>query len=302
DSTTGLAADGLHHGLGAEPRQISLAPGAAAGAVHGLGDGARLGIDSDIAPVAALPLGVSEVSPLELTLAYTAFPNLGRIVEPWLVRKVSDRRGRTLFERETVTSRVLDESTAYVMHSLLRGVVERGTARRLRDYGLGYAAGKTGTTSDYRDAWFVGYTPDLVTTTWVGFDSGAPLRLSSAEAALPIWGRYMNDFSPDRRSLEPPDGVVFREIDPRTGYLWAPGCPGPFEEVFLEGTEPRRRCPRGRIGEVVRGMLLDPEQMEDPAAITVDKFRQWTEEMDQNRRRVERRIKRFVDAVERIFD
>lgn len=263
---------------------------------------ARLGIDSDIAPVAALSLGVSEVSPLELTRAYMAFPALGRIVEPWLVRKVTNRRGETIFEREMVTSRVLDEPTAYVMHSLLRGVVERGTARRLRDYGMGYAAGKTGTTSDYRDAWFVGYTPEMVTTTWVGFDSGAPLRLSSAEAALPIWGRYMNDFTPETRTVEPPDGVVFRKIDPRTGYLWAPGCPGPFEEVFLEGTEPRRRCPRGRVGDVVRGMLLDPEQMEDPAAITVDKFRQWTEEMDQNRRRVERGIKRFVDSIERIFD
>ena len=262
----------------------------------------RLRIDSPIEQVAAVPLGVSEVSPLELTRAYTAFPSLGRIVEPWFVRKISDRNGQTLFERQTETSRVLDEATTYVMHSLLRGVVQRGTARRLRDYGLGYAAGKTGTTSDYRDAWFVGYTPELVTTTWVGFDSGAPLRLSSAEAALPIWGRYMNDFEPARRTIDPPGGVVFRKIDPRTGYLWAPGCPGPFEEVFLEGTEPRRRCPRGRIGDVVRGMLLDPDQMEDPAAITIDKVRQWTEEMDQKSRRIERGIERFVDAIEGLFD
>jgi hypothetical protein len=95
---------------------------------------------------------------------------------------------------------------------------------------------------------------------------------------------------------------LFREIDPRTGYLWAPGCPGPIDEVFIEGTEPTRRCPRGRLGDVVRGMLLDPEQMEEPAAITLDKFRQWTEEMDQNRRKIERGIDRFVDAIERIFD
>lgn len=262
----------------------------------------RLGIKSEIDPVAAIPLGVSELTLLELTRAYTAFPSLGRIVDPWLVKKVVNRNGETLFEQEVRTSRVLDEPTAFVMHSLLTGVVAHGTARNLRHYGLGYAAGKTGTTSDYRDAWFVGYTSELVTTTWVGFDSGAPLRLSSAEAALPIWGRYMNDFTPASKVLTPPKGIVFRQIDPTTGYLWAAGCPGPFEEVFIEGTEPRRHCPRGRLGEIARGMLLDPEQIEEPAAITLEKFRQWSEEIDRNRRRFERGVKRLKDAIEEIFD
>ena len=82
-----------------------------------------------------------------------------------------------------------DADSTYVLHTLLRGVVRRGTASRLSRYGLGYVAGKTGTTSDYRDAWFVGYTPDMVTSVWVGFDHGAPLRLSSGEAAIPIWAR-----------------------------------------------------------------------------------------------------------------
>lgn len=262
----------------------------------------RLGIESDISSVPAMPLGVSEVSPLEITRAYTAFPNLGRIVEPWLVRRVTNREGVVIHQSETRTSRAVDPPAAFILHSMLRGVVERGTARRLREYGLSYAAGKTGTTSDYRDAWFVGYTPELVTTTWVGFDSGAPLRLSSSEAALPIWGRYMNDFTPKKRTIEPPEGVIFRDIDPTTGYLWAEGCPGPLREVFIEGTEPRRRCPRGRLGEIARGMILDPDKLDEPAAITLERFRQMSEDIDRGGRRLEEGIERIVDAIERFFD
>src|SRR5207249_11061236 len=117
-------------------------------------------------------------------------------VEPYLLREVRDRHGKALFTRETNAKRVVKADAAYVMHTLLRGVVMRGTASRLKRWGLGYVAGKTGTTSDYRDAWFVGYTPDVVTTVWTGFDRGAPLRLSSGEAAIPIWGAYMSAIPP----------------------------------------------------------------------------------------------------------
>jgi penicillin-binding protein 1B len=261
---------------------------------HGLGDNVR--------DVPALALGVAEVSPMELAAAFTVFPNLGRIVEPYYVGRVEDRRSNLLFERRTVSRRVLEEPEAWVMHSLLRGVVTRGTARRLRDYGLGYAAGKTGTTSGYRDAWFVGYTPKAVTAVWVGFDSGAPLRLSSAEAALPLWGRYMNDFHPEEKEIDPPPGVVHERIDPQTGYLWRPGCPGPFEEVFVEGTEPRIPCPPGRVGQIARDLLLDPDRIDEPAAITLEKFRQLSEEIDRGRRRVERGIDRLRNALSKVLD
>jgi penicillin-binding protein 1B len=247
--------------------------------------------------VPAMPLGVGEVSMRELTAAYTVFPNLGERVEPFLLRRVKDRRGKVLFEREVQRKRVVDGDSAYVMHTLLRGVVRRGTATRLKSYGLSYVAGKTGTTNDYRDAWFVGYTADVVTTVWVGFDRGAPLRLSSSEAAIPVWGAYMRETPHDPARPEAPGGVTFRDIDPESGMLWQDGCPGPIREVFLDGTAPTRRCPRGVLGRIVRRVLFDEEHFDEPPAITFDKFRRWANDVDRNRQEVEG----FFEKMKRVF-
>lgn len=250
----------------------------------------------DVEAIPALPLGVGEVSMRELTAAYTAFPNLGERVEPFLLRSVKDRRGKTLFEHEVKKKRVVDASSAYVVHTLLRGVVRRGTATRLKRYDLGFVAGKTGTTNDYRDAWFVGYTADVVSTVWVGFDRGAPLRLSSSEAALPIWGAYMSDTPHKPANPAAPPGVTFRDIDPESGMLWRDGCPGPIREVYLDGTAPTRHCPTGMMGRIVRRVLFDEEKFDEPAAITFDKFRRWANEVDRNRQDMESaldKLKRF---------
>jgi len=248
----------------------------------------NFGFEEKFARIPALPLGVTEVTMRELTAAYTAFPNLGIRVEPFLVREVRDARGKRLFRHELDAKKVAEAAPVYVMHTLLRGVVQRGTASRLKRYGLGYVAGKTGTTSDYRDAWFVGYTPDVVTAVWVGFDRGAPLRLSSAEAAIPIWGAYMSAIPHIRADPKAPSGVVFRDIDPETGMLWQDGCPGPWHEVFLEGTQPTSHCPAGLLGRLVRRVFFDREHFDEPPAITLDQFRKWTAEVDQNRQQVER--------------
>ena len=256
------------------------------------------GFEEDFEAIPALPLGVTEVTMRELAAAYTVFPNLGQRVEPYLLASIRDRRGKSLFEHKLEVKKVCDAAPAYVMHSLLRGVVKRGTASRLRRYGLSYVAGKTGTTNDYRDAWFVGYTPDMVTTVWVGFDRGAPLRLSSAEAAIPIWGMYMSDIPHQKTEPEPPAGVTFRFIDPETGMVWDEGCPGPIREVFLDGTAPTRHCPRGIIGRIVRKVLFDTENFDEPAAITFEKFRRWAGEIDRNRQEVEG----IVDRLRRLFD
>ncbi|HUF18735.1 MAG TPA: PBP1A family penicillin-binding protein, partial [Thermoanaerobaculia bacterium] len=218
-----------------------------------------VGFATDFPDIPALPLGVGEVSLRELTGAYTIFPNLGNRVTPFLLSEVRDREGTQLFRREPEIERVVDPAPAYIMHSLLRGVVRQGPASRLGRYGLSHVAGKTGTTNDYRDAWFVGYTPELVTTVWVGFDRGSPLRLSSAEAALPIWGTYMRDVPAGRKTLEVPEGLTEKRIDPESGYLWAEGCPGPVREVFLDGTAPSRRCPRGFFGKIARDVLFESE-------------------------------------------
>jgi 1A family penicillin-binding protein len=247
--------------------------------------------------IPALPLGVADVTVRELTAAYTAFPNLGIRVEPFLLTSIRAREGKVLFQHEMDSKRVCDAAPAYVMHSLLRGVVRRGTASRLKRYGLSHVAGKTGTTNDYRDAWFVGYTADMVTTVWVGFDKGAPLRLSSAEAAIPVWGQYMSAIRHSTKEPEAPAGVTFRNIDPETGMVWADGCPGPVRDVFLEGTAPTRTCPRGIIGRIVRKVFFDDESFDEPAAITLDKVRRWANEVDRNRQNVEG----FFDRIRRLF-
>lgn len=250
-----------------------------------------------LSAIPALPLGVTEVSMRELTAAYTAFPSLGVRVEPFLLREIRARDGKVLYRHEPQSKRVVDAASAYVMHSLLRGVVRRGTASRLKRYGLAYAAGKTGTTNDYRDAWFVGYTADMVTSVWVGFDRGSPLRLSSSEAAIPVWGAYMRQI-PHRPPDPPaPAGVTFREIDPETGMLWQDGCPGPIREVFLEGTAPTHRCPAGIFGRIVRRVLFDDDHFDEPPAITFEKFRRWANDVDRNRREVES----AMEKLRRIF-
>jgi penicillin-binding protein 1B len=246
----------------------------------------KAGFEEDFQEVPALPLGVTEVTMTELTAAYTIFPNLGVRTTAYLLRSVKDRSGRLLYEHEPATTRVVDAAPAFVMHSLLRGVVQHGTATRLKRYGLGDVAGKTGTTSDYRDAWFVGYSGNLVTSVWVGFDHGAPLRLSSAEAAIPIWASCMTGVNRRPRDLPAPEGVAFRDIDPETGMLWREGCPGPVHEVFLTGTAPTHSCPRGIFGGVVRRVFFGGDSFDEPAAITFDKFRRMAADVDQGRQRI----------------
>ena len=134
---------------------------------------------------------------------------------------------------------------AFRGRTLLRGVVQRGTAARLRRYGLGYVAGKTGTTNDYRDAWFVGFTPDLLAVVWVGFDEKRPLNLSGGDAALPIWTTFMKAAaagSPPNDFLPPP-GVSIVRIDPASGALATPSCPQSIDEAFYSGRAPTTPCP-----------------------------------------------------------
>jgi len=253
----------------------------------------KFGFKEDFREIPALPLGVTEVSMRELTGAYTVFPGAGQKVTPYLLREVLSPGNRSLFRRNVQRDRVLDEASAYVVHSLLRGVVRRGTASRLKRYGLGFVAGKTGTTNDYRDAWFAGYSNDLVTTVWVGFDRGAPLRLSSAEAALPTWAQFMREAAIDRKEIERPSGVVERQIDPESGFLWAEGCPGPVQEVFLAGTAPTHRCPRGVAGRLLRKVLFDDESFDEPSAITFEQFRKLANDVDRRRQTMENRLERI---------
>jgi membrane carboxypeptidase/penicillin-binding protein len=137
----------------------------------------------------------------------------------------------------------------------------------------------------------------MVTTVWLGFDRGAPLRLSSSEAAIPVWGSYMSEIPHDPSNPKAPAGVTFRDIDPESGMLWREGCPGPIREVFLAGTAPTRHCPSGVMGRIVRRILFDEDHFDEPAAITFDQFRRWANEVDRNRQDVES----FMEKLRRVF-
>ena len=152
----------------------------------------RLGIQSPLPAVPSLALGSAEVTPLEVAVAYSTLANGGVRTRPLAVKVVMDQSGKALEKRDVRVEQVINPQLAYMMNSLLKGVLDRGTAASARRLGFTRpAAGKTGTTNDYKDAWFVGYTPDLLAVVWVGFDGPSKLNLSGAEAALPIWTEFM---------------------------------------------------------------------------------------------------------------
>jgi penicillin-binding protein 1B len=207
----------------------------------------KLGIGAPIAPYPAIALGSFEATPFEMATAYNVLANGGLKVEPVTILQVADDRRRVLEQhRAAVPERVVREESAFLVNDMLRSVLNEGTAAGAR--GMGFtadAAGKTGTTNDYRDAWFAGFTPDLLCVVWVGFDDNTPVGLSGTRAALPVWVEFMNAALSGRKPSPfppPPEGVVLVDIDKDTGLLARPGCPKTRSEAFVAGTEPREPC------------------------------------------------------------
>ena len=205
----------------------------------------RLGITSPLHPVLPLALGSSDVTLLDLTSAYAVFANNGIRLNPVSILMITDSSGRVLYANDGVPTQVLKPETAFLVTNLLRGVVEQGTGIRARALGRP-VAGKTGTTNDYRDAWFIGYTPNLVAGVWVGYDDQRSLgaRATGSRAALPIWLEFMQKAHQDVDPVEfmVPNSILFKTIDPRTGLLSTERCRSSLREAFLPGTEPRRYC------------------------------------------------------------
>jgi penicillin-binding protein 1B len=206
----------------------------------------RLGIESPLSPVPSLAIGAADITPLELARAYATLANGGIRPHIRTFEDVVDPARGTLERQPIEFERVLDAGTAYLVTSMLEGVVDRGTASSLRTLGLvGPIAGKTGTSNEERDAWFVGYTPELVAVVWVGFDEPRSLGLASAGIALPVWGRFLREATGGRvrgAFVRPPE-VEPIEIDPTSGALALAGCPARRVEYFLAGTEPATTCP-----------------------------------------------------------
>ncbi len=204
----------------------------------------KLGIRSPLADNLSIALGTSGVSLLEITSAYGALAQGGLYVAPSALQAVMTPEGDPAWHRTPVRHQAVSPQAAYVMTSLLRGVVERGTAAKAKAMGLrGTVAGKTGTTDGYRDAWFVGYTPDVVVGVWVGFDDEEALHLTGAQAALPMWVEFVRRISPAAtREFALPPAVVTRDIDPQSAQLATSKCPQRSAELFIEGTEPSIYC------------------------------------------------------------
>jgi penicillin-binding protein 1B len=208
----------------------------------------RLGITSKLPHVYSLALGTADVAPIELARAYATLANGGIRPVPHTFEDVVSA-GQTLERRTLGFERVLDPGTAFLTVSLREGVVARGTARRLRAMGFrGPIAGKTGTTDEEHDLWFVGFTPELVAVVWLGFDEPRSIGVSSSQGPLPIWASFARDAfgTRARGAFLPPADVEQLEIEPETGALALSGCRTHRPEYFLEGTGPSETCPRGR--------------------------------------------------------
>lgn len=200
-----------------------------------------MGIKSPLAAVPALALGSSGVSLLELTSAYGVWANQGMRAEPISVRYILDMEGNILEENTPPARRVLDEEVAYLMAYLMQGVVNGGTGRNLRKlHGFDRpAAGKTGTTNDEADAWFMGFLPDLAVGVWVGFDDyGKSIGYTGALAALPIWASFIKSVADGPvKDFPVPDGIIFKDVDAETGMLATSRTTNIVREAFIKGTE-----------------------------------------------------------------
>ncbi len=203
----------------------------------------RVGFTAPIPPYLSVALGSAEATLMEVTSAYSVFPNGGQRMIPFQIERVRDREGRLLEENRPQSRDALRADTAYVMVSLMRGVVQRGTAQRARrelDWPVG---GKTGTMDDYTDAWFVGFDPDVTVGVWVGYDEKRSLghNEEGARVALPIWIEFLKAYGADRESppdFQAPGNIVIRTVDEMTGEQVARGGRGTIQEVFIAGTEP----------------------------------------------------------------
>jgi penicillin-binding protein 1B len=208
-----------------------------------------LGVGSRIEPYPSLVLGSFEMTPLELAAAYAVLANGGRRVTPRFFTSVEDGSGKALAENPPRAESVVSAESAYLVTDMLRSAIDAGTGREIRARSLNAdVAGKTGTTNDTRDAWFVGYTPELVAVVWVGYDDNRELGLSGAEAALPLWARFMKAAlaGSEKDTFRAPQGITAAEIDPATGKRATKSCPRRVREVFRAASAPRELCPLHR--------------------------------------------------------
>jgi len=223
----------------------------------------RFHFSTPIKPYPSLALGAYEVIPLELARAYCVFAAGGVQPYPLALKGVVNESDQILEQRHMEIERLISPAKAFMMNNLLQGVVTGGTARSLINRGIDWpAAGKTGTTNNFRDAWFVGYTPDLLALVWVGFDNGDSIEATGSSAALPIWAQLMEAI-PQHRSenkFKVAAGVEKRMVCAVTGLLInGDACPQPYEEYFLSRHVPTEKCPLHTKSGLKNQFAVEPQ-------------------------------------------
>lgn len=258
--------DGQFHGPVSVRRALALSynipavrAAQAAGVKNVVALAKTIGIRSELQAYPSIALGSFEVTPLEIAYCYSVFANGGVKAEPITILAVSNADGQLRENREVSMKRVIPANRAFVINEMLKDAVSYGTAARAGSAGFANRfAGKTGTTNNYRDSWFVGYSPRVLSLVWIGFDDNRTTRLSGSSGALPIWIKHMGRVvgMVPQAEFRRPGGVVVREIDPETGMLSTPQCPQLRSEYFVDGAEPTMLCPLHDLGQ------------EDPFAVT----------------------------------
>lgn len=242
----------LRDGLRRSRNLVAIRLGLRLGVRAVIGEAVRFGISTRLPRVPSLFIGSATVIPLEMAAAFTAFATLGKRAAPVGILRVEDEKGNIVWEPQTRIDSVMDRDRMWLVTSMLRDVVESGTGLRgVRGEGFTHpAGGKTGTTNDGVDVWYLGYTSELVTGIWIGLDSPQRIKTNSAGSILaaPIWGRYMKEVY-ERRPAPPdwerPELLITREVDNTTGYLATEFCPpeSRYFEWYMPGTEPTEPCP-----------------------------------------------------------
>jgi len=236
----------------------------------------KMGIRTPLPAVLSLALGSADISMIDMVSAYGVFANRGVRVEPIMILKVVDKNGTVLEETHPYAEEVLSPQTAYMMANMMKTVVDHGTGIYARSLGFTRpAGGKTGTTNDYTDTWFVGYTPDLVCGVWVGFDQKKTVAegATGAGLALPIWANFMKQATDSLpvKDFPVPGDVVSATICTESGLLATPACPNPRSEVYIKANLPTKTCDIHKLQnlnlqskdynfeQLDRGTLNDPD-------------------------------------------
>ncbi|HET8945873.1 MAG TPA: PBP1A family penicillin-binding protein [Candidatus Polarisedimenticolia bacterium] len=208
----------------------------------------RCGIESPLEPVPSIALGTFEVTPLEIAAAFTPFATGGERRAPRAIEAVVDGTGKKRLLPDPEHKTAATPQAAYLTLDLMRDVVRQGTAASIGAWGIqADLAGKTGTTDEERDAWFLGFNPDFLALAWVGFDNNRPLRLGGSALAVPIWADVAAGAGLDPQSrFEEPDGLIREDVDPTTGLRAGWRCPESINEVFIAGAEPVEACQHDR--------------------------------------------------------